>query len=253
MIACQQHPDVQGSRYERERDFHNHTFATETRLAQGKYYAAIKHGGVAFDRLVRSAAVGADVLEYGCGIALKAFDFASECKTITGIDISDIAISEAQSAAATRSIPAQFYRMNAEALDFSDESFDLVLGRGIIHHLDLSRAFVEIRRVLRPNGRAIFFEPLGHNRLINRYRRATPDARSVDEHPLLKADIDLARHFGFKIDVRFYGLSTLVTVPLRDTPIGDALLGIAASLDAALFRLPWIRWQAWYCLIDLCR
>ena len=39
----------------------------------------------------------------------------------------------------------------AEALPFADESFDLVLGHAVLHHIpDLDRAFAEFRRVLRP-------------------------------------------------------------------------------------------------------
>jgi len=48
-------------------------------------------------------------------------------------------------------------RADAEALPFADESFDLVLGHAVLHHLpDLERAFEEFARVLRPGGRIIF-------------------------------------------------------------------------------------------------
>ena len=46
---------------------------------------------------------------------------------------------------------------DAERLPFDDESFDLVLGHAVLHHLpDLDRAFSEFMRVLRPGG-ALFF------------------------------------------------------------------------------------------------
>ncbi len=45
----------------------------------------------------------------------------------------------------------------AEALPFEDESFDLVLGHAVLHHIpDLDRAFAEFKRVLRPGGRIVF-------------------------------------------------------------------------------------------------
>jgi SAM-dependent methyltransferase len=48
-------------------------------------------------------------------------------------------------------------RADAEALPFADESFDLVLGHAVLHHLpDLERAFSEFHRVLRPGGRIVF-------------------------------------------------------------------------------------------------
>jgi SAM-dependent methyltransferase len=48
-------------------------------------------------------------------------------------------------------------RADAESLPFGDEGFDLVLGHAVLHHLpDLSRAFKEFSRVLRPGGRIAF-------------------------------------------------------------------------------------------------
>ncbi len=45
----------------------------------------------------------------------------------------------------------------AEALPFADESFDLVLGHAVLHHIpDLDRAFAEFKRVLRPGGVIVF-------------------------------------------------------------------------------------------------
>ena len=55
---------------------------------------------------------------------------------------------------ASRSRPR---RAPAEELPFEDESFDLVLGHAILHHIpDLARAFAEMRRVLRPGGFVLF-------------------------------------------------------------------------------------------------
>jgi ubiquinone/menaquinone biosynthesis C-methylase UbiE len=45
----------------------------------------------------------------------------------------------------------------AETLPFEDESFDLVLGHAVLHHIpDLDRAFAEFKRVLRPGGVIVF-------------------------------------------------------------------------------------------------
>lgn len=46
---------------------------------------------------------------------------------------------------------------DAERLPFEDESFDLVLGHAVLHHIpDLARAFSEFHRVLRPGGVVLF-------------------------------------------------------------------------------------------------
>jgi len=45
----------------------------------------------------------------------------------------------------------------AEVLPFEDESFDLVFGHAVLHHIpDLDKAFAEFRRVLRPGGMIAF-------------------------------------------------------------------------------------------------
>jgi ubiquinone/menaquinone biosynthesis C-methylase UbiE len=46
---------------------------------------------------------------------------------------------------------------DAEKLPFEDESFDLVIGHAILHHIpDLARAFREFARVLAPGGTVLF-------------------------------------------------------------------------------------------------
>ena len=53
---------------------------------------------------------------------------------------------------------------DAEQLPFEDESFDLVFGHAVLHHIpDLKRAFAEFERVLRPGGTVAFCgEPSRH-------------------------------------------------------------------------------------------
>jgi SAM-dependent methyltransferase len=79
--------------------------------------------------------------------------------------------------------------MNAEALEFPDETFDIVFGHSILHHLDLEAARVGIYRVLKRGGKGIFLEPLGHNVFINIFRKITPHRRTPTEKPLLMEDI----------------------------------------------------------------
>jgi len=53
---------------------------------------------------------------------------------------------------------------DAEQLPFPDDSFDLVFGHAVLHHIpDLPRAFTEFARVLRPGGTLVFAgEPSRH-------------------------------------------------------------------------------------------
>lgn len=240
------------ARLERERDYHNQRFAHETREAQGKYYASVKDGAERFDKALARLARSADILEYGCGGDPRLFSVATISRSATGIDISDTAVALATERADRIGLEnTRFAAMNAEQMSFPDNSFDLVFGRGIIHHLDIDQCFAEIARVLRPGGTALFWEPLGHNPLLNGYRRITPGVRTPDEHPLLRADFDTARRHFEDVSLAFFGLTSVLSVPFRDTRVGDAILSLTSFVDRGIFRIPGVKWQAWYCLIEM--
>lgn len=242
--------DLRTQRIEHERAFHNARFSQEVREAQRKYYSCIEHGTEQYMSRVRALARAADVLEYGCGERPEGLEIAPDARSMIGIDISDVAIADASCLATERGLAnTQYLRMDAEELTFDADSFDLVFGNGIIHHLDLNRSFGAISRVLRPGGRAVFWEPLGHNPVLNRYRDMTPQARTIDEHPLLRSDFDLARDYFEVAELRFYGLTTIVSVPLGDTKLGKTVRSVTARLDEWMFRSP-IRWLAWYALLE---
>jgi len=59
---------------------------------------------------------------------------------------------------------------DAETLPFGDESFDLVVGHAVLHHIpDVEQALREALRVLRPGGRFVFAgEPTRHGDVVAR-------------------------------------------------------------------------------------
>jgi SAM-dependent methyltransferase len=238
---------------EREREFHNARFADDgAREAQGKYYFAIRDCDDEYERLLLEHGKDAVVLDYGCAFGDYALRLAPIAKEVYGIDISDVAIESARAEAAAKGLTnAHFDVMDAHATTFPDNHFDFVFGIGIIHHLETRRSFAEIARLLKPGGVAIFREPLSGNLLIDLYRKATPEARTIDEHPLTSADFKLAGEYFTRNDWRFYGLATLGSVPFRNTPAGAPLFKLAAAVDRALFTIPPLRWQAWNALMTL--
>ena len=102
--------------------------------------------------------------------------------------------------------------MDAERLAFQDRSFDVIVVNGVLHHLELREAYVELARVLKKNGRIMCIEALAHNPLINLYRRKTPHLRTEWEvdHILRMRDIEIARKYFGKVRVRFFHLASLV-------------------------------------------
>lgn len=113
---------------------------------------------------------------------------------------------------------------DGHATALRDGSFDAVFGLGILHHLDLRRALDEIERILRPGGAAAFVEPLGHNSLINLFRRLTPWMRDPDERPLMLSDLEAIAARSDAFEHRESQLLSLAALALRSIPVaGEAL------------------------------
>jgi SAM-dependent methyltransferase len=235
----------------RERDFHDAAFGGETERRSNRFYALAESSSADYREALLSRAPGRRILEYGCGPDSYAFALARS-NDVVAIDISPVAIELARKDAATRGLQIDFRVMDAETLEFESASFDLVCGKAILHHLDLERAYAEIARVLKPGGMAIFWEPLGHNALINLYRARTPSERTPDEHPLLVDDLRLAGKFFESVSVRFYHLATLAAIPLLSTPFVAPVTRALDSIDRMLFSiLPAVRRYAWVCVLTL--
>lgn len=235
-------------RLEREREFHDRAFADNVRAPAKRFYAVTGAMSSWYERMLSQHAPGARALEYGCGPGSRAFHLARAGAQVVGIDISPVAIEQAAERGRAEGLAdrLEFKVMDAEHLDFPDASFDVVCGSGILHHLSLERSYAEIARVLRPSGVAVFTEPLGHNPAINAYRNRTPELRTVDEHPLLMRDIELASRFFDEVQTRFFTLCALAAIPLRGRPGFAGALRALDGLDSLLFRaVPALRRQAW--------
>jgi ubiquinone/menaquinone biosynthesis C-methylase UbiE len=137
-------------------------------------------------------------------------------------------------------------------MQLPDRHVDVVVGSGIVHHLDIPKAMAEVRRVLKPGGLAIFAEPLAHNPALQWYRRRTPELRSADEHPLTMADLSaIARGFS-SAKVTYFGLVAPVLGLLSADPKSGSLsTRFAWWLDRMLCSVPGLNRYAWYCLIEL--
>ncbi len=244
------HDDAQ--RYESEREFHNRAFTEDVRERAAKYYEITKPNRDYYFELLGQRCSGKRCLEYGCGPGSAAFFLAHHGGIVTGIDISDVAVAQAEQDMARRGLPGTFHCMNAEATHFPDGSFDLICGTGILHHLDLERAYAELARLLAGDGYAVFIEPLGHNPAINLYRRLTPALRTEDEHPLKASDLKLARQFFQRVELRFFHLSSLAAVAFRKTPFFQAVRGTLEFFDQRTFALlPFMRRYAWVVVMSL--
>src|SRR6476659_6174295 len=101
----------------------------------------------------------ADGLEIGSGTGYFSLNLLQmgTIERLTATDISPGMLRRFSTTAGSLGLEAETVATEAEELPFEDESFDLVFGHAVLHHIpDLDKAFAEFRRVLRPGGMIAF-------------------------------------------------------------------------------------------------
>jgi SAM-dependent methyltransferase len=215
-----------GSRVDREKSFYDEKDSTSYHTVRRWIWRAL--GEFRRNREITDFydPRGKLVLDYGCGPGyLTEYLFERGAAEVTGIDVSEGEIEQAVENAARLGVAERthFFAADAHATGLPDDSFDLIVGESILHHLDLRVALEEIRRIMRPGGRAVFLEPLWHNPILRLGRALTPSARTPDEHPLTTSDWELCA--SIFSDFKHYEREFL-TIPLM--PL-NLLLPLAAQ------------------------
>ena len=141
---------------------------------------------------------GRRVLEYGCGLGKLTVLLARSGAKVTSFDLSEASVEMARRRAELNGVAdrIEFVVASGEDLPFADDSFDRVVGKAILHHLDPEIGARELARVLAPGGRATFSEPLGTNPFLVLARKYVPypgkHERGADR-PLTREDIAIWR------------------------------------------------------------
>jgi ubiquinone/menaquinone biosynthesis C-methylase UbiE len=238
--------------------------------AAGRFRRAVPQGGH-FER----------VLEVGCGTGFFLLNLAQSGHVgeAHATDISAGMVQQCVANGARLGIDVHGRVADAESLPYADNSFDLVLGHAVLHHLpDLDAAFAELHRVLRPGGRLVIAgEPtrtgdaianrvkqaarigvklaavvLGAERvladpladLLEHERSAAQLEAHVDLHTFTPSQLQsLAQRSGFT-NVR------TVTEELSANWFGWATRTIEAMLKPGVLpdRYPWIAYRTWQAL-----
>jgi len=222
-----------------EEFFSNHRFYRTATLSR-EYF---------FNWVTRNSS-GKTVLDFACGdgdVALRAA--AAGARLAIGIDISAVSVENARRAAGERGLAERtfFLRADSENTGLPASSVDVVICAGVLHHLDVTRAFPEIERVLAPRGRVIAFEALDYNPLIKLYRNRNAHQRTEWEkaHILSLRELRLARsHFNIG-EVRYFHMASIAGVWL------PALLPLLNGIDRVLTRIPGVQLMSWLFTFEL--
>jgi SAM-dependent methyltransferase len=221
-------------------------------------YVGLKRLNDEMTRLLCKAS-GKQVLDLGCGRGERSLKLLQCGANVSGIDISPVYVAqtvEAALAAGFKRSRFEFRVMDAHHLDFPDNMFDLIVGEGILHHLDLIVSTNELLRALKPEGRALFKEPLRDNPLLKLFRKLTPNARTIDERPLSRADLALlANNPHWRIESSYCGLlsapaAVVTSFLLRPWP-NNVILTTADWIEQLLANVRWLDPLHQYVLLNV--
>ena len=211
-----------------------------------KYYGNRKfYGGVSLsrgyvDRWISEHILNRVFLDYACGSGSYAINAAKAGAILSiGLDLSPVSIENAKREALHQGVADNtvFIVADAEKTLLPDNSIDFMICSGMLHHLDLSYAFPEMRRILKPGGKILAVEALNYNPVIRLYRFLTPQMRTHWEknHILSLEDVKFAKRFFNIGEIRFWHIASILS------PYIMTALPVLNVIDGLLTRIPFVR------------
>jgi ubiquinone/menaquinone biosynthesis C-methylase UbiE len=138
-----------------------------------------------------------DALEIGAGTGYFSLNLlqAGVIERATATDISPGMLATLEENAAELGLDVRTAAAEAETLPFPDESFDLVFGHAVLHHIpDLERGFMEFARLLRPGGTLVF---CGEPSRYGDFLAAIPKRTALLAAPLWRRAMRASQRHGY--------------------------------------------------------
>jgi SAM-dependent methyltransferase len=197
---------------------------------------------------------GKSILDLGCGYHPTPIYFAlAGAERVCACDVSPKAVQFMRRVAAIYGVADRVtvYESPAEELPFRSGEFDLMHGEAVLHHISLPAAAPEIRRVLKPGGRAVFKDPLGHNPVLEFVRDHMPaitgkSAAKGTDRPLTIDDVEGFGNRFASYEYRTFGLSSMMAMLMRLPERSLATRALHAVDRAVLEQVSFMRRYAQY-------
>jgi len=215
-----------------------------------KYYKITKRSNEYVENWIKNECKhGGVFLDYACGNGTNALIAAlSGAELSLGFDISSVSIENAKRFALKSNVKnIRYFQADAENTKLPDGSVDTIICSGMLHHLDLSHAFPELRRILKPGGKVLCVEALDYNPIIKIYRLLTPNMRTDWEkaHILNLKDVEFASRF---FDVGKIKYWHVIGYAAGKFPRMRVFLD---SIDIFLENVPYIKLLSWIFTFEL--
>lgn len=201
------------------------------------------------ERWLADVAPGRVILDFGSGRGIHSITPAALGATVVGVDISPRSSGIAAMRALRDGVAdrCHFTVGDCERLPFADASFDLILSMGTFCSLRLEPALAELARVIRPDGKVVIADTLGHNPLLNLNRKLhywrNRRTRWEVEHILKLSDLERIRSRFRHSEIEFFDATTpyLATVCRGEGRLANGLIRLAQGVDRHLFRFSLLR------------
>jgi SAM-dependent methyltransferase len=186
------------------------------------------------------------VCDFGCGYGLTSAFFALRGAQTFALDVSETNVSIAKRTACVNEVADRVFLQVAQGEDtgYPKDSFDLIFGKGVLHHLATAPAAQEMYRILKPGGAAVFFEPFGENKLLEWARRcplrSSEHRHTRDERNILYSDLTVLASYFDRVTFRETGLVAMAKTLCRKVEVGMVAIPRGGRTLDALAN--WDRW-----------
>ena len=155
------------------------------------------------------------LLDFGAGDGWNTICFAKAQAIVYAIDISEKGVElirkKAKANGVSELVTAEV--QNCYNTTYPANSFDIIYGGGILHHLDVDAAGQELSRLLHPEGVAIFFEPMRDTKIMDFFKtivlfftRRKASEVTENESPLNCKRIQLLRRYFKVVNYRYFNV-----------------------------------------------
>lgn len=112
------------------------------------------------------------ILDVGTGPGFFAILLAGQGYDVTAVDYTEAMLRQARQNAGPLAERIRFYQMDAQDLEFPDETFDVVISRNLTWNLeDPGKAYAEWMRVLKEGGKLLNFDANWYHHLFDEEKR----------------------------------------------------------------------------------
>ena len=201
---------------------------------------------------------GKRILELGSGRGEFSVALAKCGAEVVGVDVGEDLVKLGREVAKVNNVECEFVCASIDDLGLPTDSFDYVVGNAILHHLSeegVVNSIKEAKRVLKPDGEALFFEPIENSRIFdfiqNLFPAGVPGTRiyrpsiinrkqwadylsRVDDRTMTNRELVQAKGDFEKVEFKYYGLVVRLYRLFRNASFRKFLVNVDKALTHPL-------------------